>query len=113
MLEDIIRYILFPFLGLEVNVNGKWFRVQSKPDTLLLVGGEFIERWTNNYWISILHRVASINQIRYSVLLFSIPYMNCVIETLSSEKCTQEPSKYPPITVSEHFTQRMQAMKLN
>ncbi|CAF3912637.1 unnamed protein product [Rotaria sp. Silwood1] len=50
--------------GLEVNLNGKWFRVESKPDTLLLVAGEFIEIWTNNYWRSILHRVAAVNQLR-------------------------------------------------
>ncbi|CAF4972963.1 unnamed protein product, partial [Rotaria sp. Silwood1] len=68
--------------GLEVNVNRTWFRVESKPDTLLLVGGEFIERWTNNYWISILHRVAAVKQLRYSVLFFSGPDLNCVIQTL-------------------------------
>ncbi|CAF2977180.1 unnamed protein product, partial [Rotaria sp. Silwood2] len=68
--------------GLEVNINERWFRVESKPNTLLLVGGEFIERWTNNYWKAILHRVAAVKQLRYSVLFFSGPDMNCVIQTL-------------------------------
>jgi isopenicillin N synthase-like dioxygenase len=89
-----------------VNVNGKWFRVEHKPDTLLLVGGEFIERWTNNYWISILHRVASVKQLRYSALFFSGPDLNCVIQTLPCEKCIQEQSKYAPITGREHLKQR-------
>ncbi|CAF4475796.1 unnamed protein product [Rotaria sp. Silwood2] len=92
--------------GLEVNVNGRWFRVESKPDTLLLIGGEFIERWTNNYWISILHRVAAVKQVRYSILFFSGPDMNCVIQTLPCKKCIEQPSKYTPITPYKHLEQR-------
>ncbi|CAF4711313.1 unnamed protein product [Rotaria sp. Silwood1] len=92
--------------GLEVNVNGRWFRVEPKPDTLLLVAGEFIEIWTNKYWISILHRVASVKQLRYSVVFFSGPDMNSVIQTLPCKKCIQQQSKYVPITGHEHSEQR-------
>ncbi|CAF3701199.1 unnamed protein product [Rotaria sp. Silwood1] len=99
--------------GLDVNVNGRWFRVEPKPDTLLLVGGEFIERWTNNYWISILHRVASVQQFRYSALFFSGPDMNSVIQTLPCKKCMQQPSKYTPVTGYEHLEQRKAAIIRN
>jgi len=92
-----------------VNINGKWFRVDPKPNTLLLIGGEFIERWTNNYWISILHRVAAVKQLRYSVLFFSGPDLNCVIQTLPCKKCTQTKSKYDPITGYEHLKQKEMA----
>ncbi|CAF0885622.1 unnamed protein product [Rotaria sordida] len=99
--------------GLEVNVGGRWFRVESKPDTLLLVAGEFIERWTNNYWISILHRVASVKQLRYSTIFFSGPDLNSVIQTLPCEKCIQQQSKYAPITGHEHSEQRRKGATRN
>ncbi|CAF1570027.1 unnamed protein product, partial [Didymodactylos carnosus] len=99
--------------GLEVNVNGRWFGVESKPKTIIVVGGEFIQRWTNDYWISVLHRVGAVHQLRYSALLFSGPDMNSVIDTLPCEKCTLEPSKYPPITVYEHMEKRNAAAARN
>ncbi|CAF0834535.1 unnamed protein product [Rotaria sordida] len=99
--------------GLEVNVNQTWFRVESKPDTLLLVGGEYIERWTNNYWISILHRVAAVKQLRYSVLFFTGPDMNSFIQTLPCKKCRQQQSKYAPITGHEHLKQKSIAATRN
>ncbi|CAF0964716.1 unnamed protein product [Adineta steineri] len=95
--------------GLEVNMNGKWFRVDPKANSLLLLGGQLIERWTNNYWISILHRVATVKQLRYSALIFSGPDLNTLIETLPCKKCTLTKSKYAPITVQEHLKQKEMA----
>lgn len=96
-----------------MNVNGRWFRVESKPNTLLVVGGECIQRWTNDYWISALHRVAAVHQSRYSALLFTGPDPSSMIETLPCEQCTKEPSKYPPITVQEHLEKRSAAAARN
>ena len=95
--------------GLEVNVNERWFRLASKPDALLVVDGERIQRWTNDYWISALHRVAAVKQWRYSALFCSGPDVNSMIETLPCEKCMEKPSRYPPITVDEHFQNRQAA----
>lgn len=95
--------------GLEVNVNGRWFRLESKPDTLLVVGGECIQRWTNDHWISALHRVAAVKRLRYSALFFSGPDVNSMIETLPCEMCTEKPSRYSPITAQEHFQKRQAA----
>ncbi|CAF4066709.1 unnamed protein product [Rotaria sp. Silwood1] len=95
----------------EVNVNGKWFHVESKPDTLLLIAGEFIERWTNNHWRSVLHRVAAVKQLRYSIIFFSGPDLNCVIQTLPCKKCIEQPSKYAPITGYEHSEQKKAAIR--
>ncbi|CAF1506833.1 unnamed protein product, partial [Rotaria sordida] len=76
-------------------------------------GGEFIQRWTNNYWISILHRVAAVKQLRYSVLFFSGPDQNCVIQTFPCKKCLQQQSKYAPITAYEHAERRTTAASRN
>ena len=89
-----------------MNVNGKWFRIESKEATLLVVGGEFIQRWTNDYWISVLHRVAAVEQLRYSALLFSGPDINSVIGALPCEKCTRTRPKYLPTTVYNHIQHR-------
>ncbi|CAF1160242.1 unnamed protein product [Adineta ricciae] len=95
--------------GLEVNIDGRWFRVDSKPNTLILLGGELIQRWTNNYWISILHRVSAVKQLRFSVLFFTGPDVNTVIETLPCEKCLRTSSKYTPVSVSEHLKRKQEA----
>ncbi|CAF0949777.1 unnamed protein product [Adineta steineri] len=95
--------------GLEVNMNGKWFRVDPKANSLLLIGGEFIEKWTNNYWISIKHRVARIEQLRYSIVFLSGLDLNTRIETLPCKSCTLTKSKYFTITVHEHLKQKQMA----
>ncbi|CAF0797981.1 unnamed protein product [Adineta steineri] len=95
--------------GLEVNMNGKWFRVDPKANSLLLIGGEFIEKWTNNYWISIKHRVARVEQLGYSIVFLSEPGLNTRIETLPCKNCTLTKSEYSPITPQEHLKQKQMA----
>ncbi|CAF4664792.1 unnamed protein product, partial [Didymodactylos carnosus] len=71
---------------LEIKVNNRWYSVEPKSDSLLLIGGEFIERWTNNYWISIVHRVSSVREHRYSTVLFTAPDLRQIIDVLPCKK---------------------------
>ncbi|CAF1537026.1 unnamed protein product [Didymodactylos carnosus] len=101
--------------GLEIEVNNRWYQVIPKPNSLLLIGGEFIERWTNNYWISALHRVSSVTEPRYSAILFTAPDLSKIIDVLPCKKCLENHSskKYEPVTGYDHLQSRDKAQAFN
>ncbi len=127
--------------GLEVQTQGGWIPVRPIPGTLVINAGDLIQRWTNDRWISNIHRVvnplrpshataasglratgtspanaslagedghgqAEANSTRrLSIVLFTGPNLDAVIETLP----TCGPSKYPPIVTGDHVAQRVAA----
>jgi isopenicillin N synthase-like dioxygenase len=122
--------------GLEVQTRDGWIPVRPVPGTLVINAGDLIQRWTNDRWISNIHRVvnpprvvlpppsathsrasghrqradarageAGLSTRRLSVVLFTGPNLDAVIETLP----TCGPSKYPPIVTGDHVTQRVVA----
>ncbi|CAF1432430.1 unnamed protein product [Didymodactylos carnosus] len=100
---------------LDIEVNNRWYRVKPKPNSLLLIGGEFIEHWTNNYWISALHRVSSVTEPRYSAILFTAPDLSKIIDILPCKKCFENHSSkiYEPMTGYDHLQSRLKAQAYN
>jgi isopenicillin N synthase-like dioxygenase len=97
--------------GLEVQTRTGWIPVRPIPGTLVINAGDLIQRWTNDRWISNIHRVVNPPRDRtqgtrrLSIVLFTGPNFDAVIETLPS--CG--PSKYPPIVTGDHVAQRVAA----
>tara|TARA_Y100001934_G_scaffold136263_1_gene164474 strand:- start:2256 stop:2504 length:249 start_codon:yes stop_codon:yes gene_type:complete len=64
-----------------------------------------MSRWTNDRWISTLHRVAvppdGQGRSRLSLVFFGQPNYDTVIEFLPTCRGPGEPPKYPPITTVE------------
>jgi len=63
-------------------------------------------RWSNDRWVSTLHRVAvpppdAKPTDRISLVFFQYPNPDAVIRCF--ESCTGAAEKYPPITVAEHY----------
>lgn len=59
-------------------------------DVLVVNAGDLIQRWTNDYWISSLHRVigaqphtAAAAMDRYSIVVFSGPHPDAIIEPIN------------------------------
>eukprot|EP01084_Bolivina_argentea_P277501 473768_1 len=78
--------------GLQVQINDTWHSIPSLNNSFVLLGGEFISMWTNNYWKSVLHRVISKgNKIkqRKTIIMFSSPNIDTVIDILPCDKCIQ------------------------
>jgi len=95
--------------GLEVKMGDSWVPVRPIPGTLVINAGDLIQRWTNDRWLSNIHRVVNPPRDRtngtrrLSIVLFTGPNSDAVIETLPD--CG--PSHYPPVTAGDHVAQRI------
>lgn len=72
--------------GLEVCLtDGRWVRPQVASDEILVNSGDMLRRWTNNRYLSALHRAACYTGVeRLSLPVFFHPRHSAVVETLPS-----------------------------
>jgi isopenicillin N synthase-like dioxygenase len=74
-------------------------------------------RWTNDRWISTLHRVVNPpsealgGNRRLSIVFFHHPNYDALIECLPTCKAPNETAKYPAITVAEYYALKRQQQK--
>lgn len=96
--------------GLQVcNAENQWRDVPIVPDCFIINIGDLMARWTNDYWVSTLHRVvnppadqASASR-RQSLIFFHNPNYDAVIDRLPSDVADNGEPKYPPTTSGEHL----------
>ena len=86
----------------------QWFPVHVVPNTLVINLGDLMQRWTNDKWVSTLHRVAmpSTNAFeqRKSIAFFCNVNGDTVIEPLQSCRTDDDVDKqYPPVTARQHL----------
>ena len=99
--------------GLEIHgVDGNWHPVTPADGALLVNLGDATARWTNEEWISTLHRVAAprVNGIlvpRRSAAYFHDGNVDAVIECLPSCVSEHNPARYEPVTVGEHLAAKL------
>ena len=99
--------------GLEIHgADGNWHPVMPADGALLVNLGDATARWTNEEWISTLHRVAAprVNGIlvpRRSAAYFHDGNVDAVIECLPSCVSVDNPARYEPVTVGEHLTAKL------
>jgi isopenicillin N synthase-like dioxygenase len=91
--------------GLQVfNAAGAWTDVPILPDTFIVNIGDLMARWTNDEWVSTLHRVvnppadAGPASRRQSLVFFHNPNYDAPIESLVPGQ-----AKYPPTTSGAHL----------
>ena len=102
--------------GLEVrNRQGEWLDVAAAPDAFVVNIGDLMMHWTNDRWISTLHRVlnpprdAALGTRRISLVFFHQPNYDALIECLPSCQGPGRPAKYPPVTSGEHRNRKFAA----
>ncbi len=99
--------------GLQVlAADGTWHDVQPADGALLINLGDVTARWTNERWMSTLHRVkppviGGTIQRRRSAAFFHDGDVDAVIRTLPSCVDAEHPDLYEPITVGEHITAKL------
>jgi isopenicillin N synthase-like dioxygenase len=78
--------------GLQVLTRtGSWIDVPTRPSVFVVNIGDLLMRWTNDRWLSNLHRVenppagAGPSQARLSIAFFNHPNYDAVIECLPSQ----------------------------
>ncbi|PON13127.1 hypothetical protein C2W62_35975 [Candidatus Entotheonella serta] len=91
------------------NQAGEWVDVPAVPGCFVVNLGELMARWTNDYWVSTLHRVinppreAGPQSRRQSLVFFHNPNYDAVIECIPSCQNPERPTRYPTPTSGEHL----------
>jgi len=93
--------------GLQVkHRHGDWIDVHIPPDAFVCNIGDLMMRWSNDRWVSTLHRVAvpppeAAPSDRISLVYFEAPNPDALVRCIPS--CVGAGEKYPPITVADHY----------
>jgi isopenicillin N synthase-like dioxygenase len=94
--------------------DGRWVAVQTRPGELVVNLGDMMERWTNDRWVSTLHRVVvpetgDAGSRRMSVGFFVHPNYDAEISCIASCLDSGEVPRYPTITAGEHIRRKIEA----
>lgn len=97
--------------GLQVRDRSeRWIDVIAPPDSFVVNIGDMMQRWTNDTWVSTLHRVANPsnhdNHRRLSVVFFHNPRDEVEISCLSTCHSDTYPKRHLSITAGEHRRQK-------
>ena len=88
--------------GLQVRTrSGDWIDVPTAPTRFVVNIGDLLMRWTNDRWLSNLHRVVNPpagTGARLSIAFFNHPNYDALIECLPS----QGPPRHPPVRSGEY-----------
>ncbi|MDB5406155.1 MAG: 2OG-Fe(II) oxygenase [Rhodospirillales bacterium] len=95
--------------GLQVmNKAGAWVDVPAIPGSFVVNIGDLMMQWTNDQWISTLHRVANpprdkSDSRRQSLVFFHQPNYDAIVECLPSCAVAGAAPKYAPISSGDHL----------
>lgn len=104
--------------GLQVlDRDGRWHEAKPASGHLLINIGDLMARWTNDRWLSSLHRVRppvnAQGQLvrRRSAAFFHDGNADAVVSCLPSCADAHHPPRYEPITVAEHIRQKLEGSR--
>jgi isopenicillin N synthase-like dioxygenase len=95
--------------GLQVqHRSGDWIDLHIPAGDFACNIGDLMMRWSNDRWVSTLHRVAvpppgAKPQDRISLVFFTNPNPDAEIRCIEQCVAPGETPKYPPVQVSEHY----------
>jgi len=102
--------------GLQVLTRrGEWVDVAYTQGAFVVNLGDLMEQWTNDRWVSTMHRVkvppVGPGTRRLSAAFFHQPNDDAVIKPLPT--CTDDanPAKYEPITSGEHMHRKVRLQR--
>lgn len=99
--------------GLQVELDGEWIDVPPHPGAFTINIGDLIARWTNDRWRSTLHRVVNpprdgaIATRRLSLVFFSGPNDDALIECLPTCRSAADPAKYGPVVARQYILSKL------
>ena len=106
--------------GLQVcTQSGQWIDVESPLNSFIVNIGDLMMRWTNDKWISTLHRVITppldqAGKRRQSLVFFHNPNSGVLIKCLDCCCSPKNPPKYAPILAEEYLkTKSRRSLYLN
>lgn len=95
--------------GLEIqNPSGGWQQVPIEKGAFIVNVGDLLARWSNDRWVSTVHRVTCERGRRQSIAFFHLPNWDAEIACIPGE-----PPKYEPVIAGQHLMQKFEkAVKL-
>jgi isopenicillin N synthase-like dioxygenase len=100
--------------GLQVMTrNGGWESVSVAPGTFVVNIGDLMAQWTNDRWVSTLHRVVNPERSdaarsrRLSLVYFHQPNEDALIECIPTCVDQAHPARYAPVTAGEHIARKI------
>ena len=91
--------------------SGEWVNVVAPPDHLIINIGDLMMNWTNDRWISTLHRVVqhpeTAGRRRQSIAFFHNPNPDALIACIDSCHDADNPPKYAPILAKTHLEMKI------
>jgi isopenicillin N synthase-like dioxygenase len=104
--------------GLQVRDRaGNWIDIGYVPGTFVVNIGDLTMQWTNDRWISTLHRVmnppvaAARTSRRISLVYFHQPNYDAEVACLPTCVSAENPAKYAPTTSGAHWRGKNQAAR--
>jgi hypothetical protein len=91
--------------------------VVPEPGTFVINIADAMQVWTNDRWVSTLHRVVNPpreladTSRRHSMPFFHQPNYDAIIDTLPSCYGPDRPRRYQPVTFGEHWMSKWMATK--
>ena len=96
--------------GLQVRSgDGAWCDVEPLPDTFVVNLGDLMAQWTNDRWVSTLHRVVNpppdrrAGSRRASIAFFHQPNHDAVVECLPTCRAPGDAPRHAPTTSGAHL----------
>ncbi|KAK4957394.1 hypothetical protein LTR10_005356 [Elasticomyces elasticus] len=95
--------------ALEVlNHNGHWVSAAPVPNSMVVNVGDFLERATNEIFVSTVHRVINkTGDERYSLAYFFTPSHDVTIETVPTCWSAERPKRYEDVNAGEWQRERL------
>jgi len=97
--------------------DGNWHDVPTIPNSFVVNQGDMMARWTNDHWLSTLHRVANPPEEalggnrRLSIVFFHHPNYDTVVECLPTCTGPGDAPKYGPVTVADYYVLKREQHK--
>jgi isopenicillin N synthase-like dioxygenase len=90
--------------GLEIrNSAGEWIQVPPRRGAFVVNIGDLFARWTNDLYVSTLHRAVNYNRgARISLPLFVIPRFDVSVECIETCRSRDNPARYEPVGAGEY-----------
>jgi isopenicillin N synthase-like dioxygenase len=101
--------------GLQVlDKDGQWVDVPCIPGSYVINIGDLMAVWTNDRWVSTMHRVVIPPSERYGIPRISIPFFHqpnydAVVECLPTCQSAGNPAHHDPITSGGWLYEKLQA----
>jgi isopenicillin N synthase-like dioxygenase len=86
------------------NSDGQWIEIPPIADTFVVNLGDLFAMWTNDIYVSTLHRAANVsNRARVSVPFFCSPHGMTRIECLATCTTPDNPPRHEPVLSGEYL----------